>query len=183
MPTAHRHNERSDRGFTLVELTLVVTLIGIIAAIAAPRLTRARGGASEVATIGSLRAISSAQVSYATSCGAGYYAPSIVWLARTAKGQPPFIGPEFRTNVTVREGYRIRFSLGTRAKVAKATCNGLGAGQAAATYYVGADLLQAKGGMVSRYFGVNQDGAIYQSTKRVAPFYAGTPKAPAVPIR
>ena len=35
--------------------------------------------------------------------------------------------------------------------------------------------------MVSRYFGVNQHGIIYQSTKRISPFYTGEPKEPARP--
>jgi prepilin-type N-terminal cleavage/methylation domain-containing protein len=188
MQTAHRHDRRSNAGFTLIELLLVVTIIGIVASIAVPSLSRARGAAAEVSTIGSLRAIHSAQMAYATACGAGYYAPSIPWLVRTVKikkgaAPPAFLGPEFTANVTDRHPYRIRFTLGTRAPTAKKTCNGLAAGQAATTFFAGADLLQAKNGMVSRYFGINQDGIVYQSRKRIAPFYAGNAKAPAVPIQ
>jgi prepilin-type N-terminal cleavage/methylation domain-containing protein len=188
MQTAHRTGGHSDAGFTLIELLLVVTIIGILASIAMPSLSRARGVAAEMATISSLRTIHTAQMAYATSCGAGYYAPSIPWLARTVKVKkgampPAFIGPEFTANTTDRLRYRIRFTLGTRAKNAAKTCNGLTAGQAANTFFVGADLLQAKYGMVSRYFGINQDGIVYQSKKRIAPFYAGTPKAPAVPVQ
>ncbi len=174
---------RFEAGFTLIELLLVVTVIGILAGIAVPPLNRARGAAMEASTIGSLRAIHGAQVLYATSCGGGYYAPSIPWLARTTKGQKPYIGPEFTANVTDRQLYRIRFTLGTRAGGAKKTCNGLAAGQSASTFFVSGDLLQAKGSMVSRYFGVNQEGVMYQSTKRISPFYTGTPPKPAVPIR
>jgi prepilin-type N-terminal cleavage/methylation domain-containing protein len=183
MQTAHRHNRRSDAGFTLIEVLLVVTIIGILAGIAVPSLSRARGAATEMSTIGALRAIHASQVAYATSCANGSYAPSIPWLARVAKGQPPFIGPQFTANVTDQNRYRIRFTLGARDTNAKATCNGLAAGQAASTFFIAADLLVAKDGMVSRYFGVNQTGTIYQSTKRIPPFYTGVPKAPAVPVR
>jgi prepilin-type N-terminal cleavage/methylation domain-containing protein len=172
--------ECGSGGFTLIELMLVVTILGIVTAIAVPALSRARGAASEAQTIGSLRAIHGAQVSYATSCGNGYYAPSMPWLSRSpAAGQPGFIGREFSANTTDRPPYRIRFTLGTRAKQAKKTCNGLAAGQAATTYFIAADLLDTKNGMLSRYFGVNQEGVIYQSRKRISPFYDGPAKAPA----
>ncbi len=171
-------------GFTLVEVLLVVTIIGTLSAIAVPSLTRARGAAYEVSTVGLLRAIHSGQVSFSAACGAGYYAPSIPWLATKPKGSmAPFIGPEVKANSTDRQGYRIRFTVGRLAKTAPATCNGLGKGAAANTYFVAADLLATKNGMVSRYFGVNPSGVIFQSTKRVPVTQTGAPPAPAIPIR
>jgi prepilin-type N-terminal cleavage/methylation domain-containing protein len=173
---------RRDAGFTLVEVMLVVCIIGTLASIAIPGIVRARAAAMEVSTIESLRAIHSAQVAFQGACGAGFYAPSISWLATTSRGAQPFIGPEFSANTTDRLGYRIRFSAGTRAAAAPRTCNGLRAGLGVTSFFVGADLLAARSGVVTRYFGVNQSGVIYQSTRRVAPFYTGVPRRPARPI-
>jgi prepilin-type N-terminal cleavage/methylation domain-containing protein len=176
-------SRQPEAGFTLIELMLVVTIVGIVAAIALPGLNRARGAAVEVATIGSLRTIYSAQLSYSVSCAGGHFAPSMPWLARLPKpGAAPFIGPEFPTDITNRRGYRIRFSPGALVARTLMTCNGLGPGRTVDDYFVGADLLQATGSAVSRYFGVNPSGVIYQSTKRVAPVFRGVPPSPARPI-
>ncbi|MGO9649897.1 MAG: prepilin-type N-terminal cleavage/methylation domain-containing protein [Terriglobales bacterium] len=75
---------RKDRGFSLIELLIVVAIILIIAGIAIPSLISAKIAADDGSAVGSLRTINTAQVAYASAYPAVGYAPTIAALGPAA---------------------------------------------------------------------------------------------------
>jgi prepilin-type N-terminal cleavage/methylation domain-containing protein len=63
---------KSNRGFSLLELLIVVAIILIIATIAIPSLLRSRQAAQESSAVAQVRTINTAEVTYLSSNGGSY---------------------------------------------------------------------------------------------------------------
>ena len=80
---------RKQKGFSLIELLIVVAIILIIAAIAIPNLLRARMAANESSAVASIRTVNTAMVTYNSTYPTVGYATSLAALGPNANPCTP----------------------------------------------------------------------------------------------
>ena len=79
---------RKADGFALIDILFVCAMIGVLSTIALPRMLIAKQSAGAASAIGSLRTIHSAQLTFALTCGAGFYAPDSDHARPRSRQQP-----------------------------------------------------------------------------------------------
>jgi type II secretory pathway pseudopilin PulG len=153
---------RSEKGFTLLDMLFVCGLIGIISVIAMPRLLLARQSANASSAIATMRAIDSAQLTFALTCGAGFYAPKLTTLGNPPPGSnQAFLSPDVTSADTVtKSGYIIQMTA-TPFAGAPASCNGLGVGAAGQAFVAAADPTEPSN---PRFFATNVNSSIWENS-------------------
>jgi type II secretory pathway pseudopilin PulG len=166
---------RKAQGFALIDLVFVCGIIGLLSSIALPRMLLAQQAAGASSAIGSLRTIGSAELTFALTCGSGFYAPNL-----TALGTPPpgsndaFISPTLSAGDTViRSGYLFQLE-GVPYFGAPASCNG--SVDTAQGFKAAADPIGL--GNI-RFFAINAGGSIYEHNSTL---YADMPELGEPPI-
>ena len=153
---------RKSDGFALIDILFVCSIMGILCAIAVPRMLLAKQSAGAASAIGSMRAINSAQLTFALTCGGGFYAPDLTTLGRSpVGGLEGFISPNLGgANAVTRSGYLVQVEA-TPFAGSPASCNGLAAGGAGQGFRAGGDALEPSN---VRFFATNANGQIYEHT-------------------
>lgn len=143
-------NRSPERGFTLVEIMIVVAIIALLAAIAIPNVLRGRTTANESAAIGNIRALVSSLEMYRSVNNA--YPTGANWVANMYTTPTPDFGPPSFNHVmdgtaaSLSQGYLYTYT------------------SAAGTVYTIVGLPQTLGNTGTRSFFVDESGLIRHCT-------------------
>ena len=151
-PTQLERRTGKQRGFSLIELLIVVAVILIIAAIALPNFIRSRMRANEAAAVQNLRNITTANVVYLTTYQIGF-ADSLPKLGGNTP--TPDANASMLIDSVLGGGIKTGYSF---TYVATATANGQ-----VVAYSVNADPTTV-GATGDKYFYVDQTSIIRQNT-------------------
>jgi prepilin-type N-terminal cleavage/methylation domain-containing protein len=106
--------KKTAKGFSLIELLIVVAIILIIAAIAIPNLLRSRIAANQASAVGSLRTINTAEITYSSTFNIGF-SGGFTNLGPSASGTATSTGAGLIDSVLAqgtKSGYSFTYSAG-----------------------------------------------------------------------
>jgi prepilin-type N-terminal cleavage/methylation domain-containing protein len=158
-------NYSSAKGFSLIELLIVVVITGILASVALPNLITSKRVANEASAVAGLKQIISAQASYQFSFGAGNYG-TLTQLKNSALLDRVIGTSPFRKNRYLFELDLIS-ATGTQAPGFNA--------RARPQHHTTVDPI---GGSGTRDFGTNESGVIYQTDNATLVTFDATTREP-----
>jgi type II secretory pathway pseudopilin PulG len=149
-----------EDGFTLIDLLFTASLICTLCTMSLPSLMRARGVAQSASALATVRVVNSSQLSFAVTCGSGFYAPDFPTLGIAPPNSlTAFLPTELSSGASfLKQGYSFSMT-GTPLAGAPPTCNGKPLGTSAPGYAIIADPLDSVGN--PHFYGSNADGTIY----------------------
>jgi type II secretory pathway pseudopilin PulG len=152
----------------MIDLLFVCGIIGLLSGMALPRLMAAKGSAMSASAISTIRTVGSAQVTFAITCGSGFYAPSLTTLGTIPPGSTEgFIkGDLALADVVIKSGYRFQI-FATPFAGAPDPCNAIGPGMTGLAFKTGGDPLDVVNNV--RYFGANAGNIIWEDTASLFP--------------
>jgi len=154
------------KGFSLIELLIVVAIILIIAAIAIPNLLRSRIAANEASATATMRTLNTSEVTYASTYNSGF-TDNLSKLGTPASGQPTNLAADLVDPILAGNGPGGSATGFTKNGFTFTYATVVGSYPSVASYKINADP-QARGSSGQRSFYTDQSAVVRANATAVA---------------